>query len=758
MAKVTRESIGKPIEPGIVSRIAQGVRYIITGAGGEAWFGPMQPLEPLAQKDNEDGGARGRQRDYAVGYNQRHMPKHGEGVTFDQLRAFADGYDLLRLAIEKRKDQIESLQFRFKRREGDTPKDDPTAKALKATFAMPDGHHTWGQWLRALVEEQLVIDAACVFPRFTRGGALYSLDLLDGATITPKLDAAGRTPIPPNVAYQQVLKGVPAVDYHRDELVYFPRNVRVSRVYGYSPVEQVLTTVNIALRRQAHQLSYYTEGSTPNLIFSVPETWNTDQIKQFQLWWDELTNGDQASKYKTKFVPAGVEPIDTKGKALKDEFDEWLARIICYAFSLSPQALIKENNRATAETAKEAAAEEGLGPLMLWVKSLIDCLVSKYIGQPDYEFEWADEEVLDAETQARIDQIYLTAKALHPDEVRTLRLGLPPLTPEQKADLTPPPPPQLGGPGGGQDGEEEEEPGGAPPGKKTPKAQEGDAAKKYRAAQPLKKGKRKAVKPISRERKAVTAATKKATASIEALLASNLADCKSFAIALLDELRGNASKAEGGLDAIKARVLRDLAFDGLSVFVTNMEQVLGELYADGGLVALAQIGLDDAAESLIELVNVRDVAYAKERAAEMVGKSWVNGELVDNPRAEWVITDMQREATADLVVEAMQEGYSNEKLAAMLDDAAAFGESRALMIARTETAYADVAGNMAAYRESGQVVGKRWLVGAEQCDDCKANAEAGEIPLDGVFPDGSSEPPAHPNCRCDIEPVLLDTD
>ena len=37
----------------------------------------------------------------------------------------------------------------------------------------------------------------------------------------------------------------------------------------------------------------------------------------------------------------------------KDEFDEWLARIVCYAFSLPPTAFIRQVNRATAETRRK---------------------------------------------------------------------------------------------------------------------------------------------------------------------------------------------------------------------------------------------------------------------------------------------------------------------------------------------------------------------------------------------------------------------
>ncbi|MGC2411735.1 MAG: hypothetical protein WA459_03435, partial [Stellaceae bacterium] len=46
----------------------------------------------------------------------------------------------------------------------------------------------------------------------------------------------------------------------------------------------------------------------------------------------------------------------------KDEFDEWLARIVCYAFSLPPTAFTRQINRATAETAQESSLAEGLWP------------------------------------------------------------------------------------------------------------------------------------------------------------------------------------------------------------------------------------------------------------------------------------------------------------------------------------------------------------------------------------------------------------
>ncbi len=69
-----------------------------------------------------------------------------------------------------------------------------------------------------------------------------------GRTPLPFAADDGTTIFPP--AYQQVLKGLPAVNYSARDIIYRPRNVRARKVYGYSPVQQVLMTVNIGLRRE----------------------------------------------------------------------------------------------------------------------------------------------------------------------------------------------------------------------------------------------------------------------------------------------------------------------------------------------------------------------------------------------------------------------------------------------------------------------------------------------------------------------------
>src|SRR5258708_1842288 len=417
-----------PLAPHFVQRAVEGLRYIISGVTPATWFGPMQPLPPQAPPE-----VGGRQFDYPVGYNLAIAPRSDEPISFAQLRGLADGYDLLRTVIETRKDQVERLRWSIRRSDlsDATPRnrdDDPRIAAIEAFLRMPDRVHFWSTWLRQLLEDLFVADAPTLYLRRNRGGQLHALEIVDGTTIKRLIDADGRTPEPPDSAYQQVLHGLPAADFTTRELIYRPRNPRPHKLYGYSPVEQIVMTVNIALRRQLHQLAYYTEGNVPEALIGTPESWTPPQIKEFQQYWDALLEGNLAQRRHAKFVPGGVAKtfIPTRDAELKGAFDEWLARIVCFAFSISPHGFLAQMNRATAETAQQAALSEGLAPIQNWVKQLIDHVLITEFAAPDLEFSWRDEREIDPQQAASVAQIYVTNGIKTVNEARS-DLGLDPV-------------------------------------------------------------------------------------------------------------------------------------------------------------------------------------------------------------------------------------------------------------------------------------------------------------------------------------------
>lgn len=397
------------------------------------WFGPSTPISPLAPPE-----VAGRQWDYPAGFNLSTLSRPFEPITFSTLRALADGYDLLRLVIETRKDQAARQTWTIAARDNGarSAADSARITTLKNFFARPDGIHGFADWLRILLEEVFVTDAPALYMSRDRSGKLKALMPLDGATIKPVIDAWGRVPQPYldgdrlvyPAAYQQILKGYPAIDYSVRDLTYRPRNPRVNRAYGMSPVEQVVTTVNIALRRQLYLLDYFAEGNIPDSLIGVPETWTPDQIATYQKYWDAYFDGDLGRRRRAKFVPGGVAKtfIQTKEPELKGPFDEWLARIVCFAFSISPQVLIQSVNRATAETQKELAEEEGLAPILAWAKALIDDILAAEFDAPDLEFVWSVGPETDPATQETILSGYTSKGILTINEARA-SLGRAPL-------------------------------------------------------------------------------------------------------------------------------------------------------------------------------------------------------------------------------------------------------------------------------------------------------------------------------------------
>lgn len=719
------EGTKTPIEPGMIARLVAGVRYGLTG-NKPGWFGPGDPVAPMAQEE-----AVGRQFDYPFAFNTRYTPRGGESVSFGQLRGLAESCDVLRLVIETRKDQIAKMQWSINPI-NDKEKPDSRCQEVEAFFAMPDKEHRWDSWLRMLLEDLFVIDAPTLYVRPTNGGQVYAFEPVDGATIKRVLDENGRTPLPPDPAYQQVLKGVPAVDYSSDELLYFPRNPRTHKIYGFSPVEQIIMTINTALRRSLHQLQYYTEGNIPEALIGVPETWNPDQIERFQLYWDALLEGNTAERRHAKFVPGALKIQETKGDALKDSFDEWLARVVCFAFSVSPQPFVAQMNRATAQTAQDSAKSEGLLPIMQWAKGLIDTIIVRYFGYADLEFRWQEEEASTPLDTANINKIYIEAKVLHPDEVRA-ELGRDPLTPEQKEDMKPAQPPPMMGMLGGDEPPPED-------GKKPPPFPPDKEA--------LGKAK-KTMAPIDRERAAIVRQQAKLKKVVAAFLKEKGKDVASQIIEEMGKMSAD--------DASRlARILEAINLQDWSSLAGDAQAVLEAVAKDGTYEALAQIGFQDAGPDLVNLLNEKALSYSQERSAELVGMKYVDGELVENPNAEWAISESTREFVRADVARAIEEGMSNDDLADLLADNYAFSAERAEMIARTETAFADVAGNMAAYRESGVVESKKWITGADCCPECQL-LDGMVVGIDEDFPnDGGDGPPLHPACRCDVSPVVTE--
>lgn len=723
-------------------------------AVSNADFGPGQPISPVREEPV-------RVWDFPVGVNTQINPRSNEPFGFHALRAFSN-VEAVRMAIETRKDQIERLDWQIKPGDEKAAKKDKTAAGriakVQKFFKKPNGVDPFASWLRLAVEDLLSIDAPAFEKLRNRGGDLIGLDVVPGDTIKLLVDETGRAPKPPFPAYEQIIKGRVWATLDTTELLYLPRNRRPNHLYGFSPVEQIIVTIHTLINRQAGQLAYFTEGNTPRGFLNAPDGATPPQIKELQLWLDGALSGNMGEKAKTILAPFGAKLQALKDPPLKDDFDEWLYRIVAFCFSLPPTPFIKQMNRSTGETDQDRSLEEGLEPLKLWVKRFIDGVIQDDLEEDDLEFAWVDTPSIDPKVQAEIDDLNLKNATTTRDEVRDAR-GQDPLpngmggfafvqtttggiTLEQiklasDQALNPPEPPkpspqapdaaQVVTPGA------EAAPAGGGNGDGKPPAQVGaSAAPKPEPAQKLAKA-----APITADRPKARRHAVALRKTIAPIL-TKTGDEVSAEVGM--QLRGlhKAADDAGTLTnaQLAAQIAQAVSLAKLDALSDGAYDDLFEVAYDSATLGLASVGATTTDE-LTNQVFQRAADWARQRAAELVS---LQGP--DN------IVGPTRDMIRDIIAKGLDDNIGSSKIADAVQASTAFSADRADLIAKTEIANANGQGKLAGWQESGLDLQVSWLTAGACCDDCADNEAASPIPLGDTFPSGDDAEPAHPGCKC----------
>ena len=118
--------------PSVFARLAEATRYAITGVSPDTWFGPQQPLGPMAPPE-----VKGRQFDYPCGANLNYIPRADDCISFFELRGLADALPLLRAVIKTRRDQIAGQSYAVRAR-ADAPDASKSIDAVASFLVRPD--------------------------------------------------------------------------------------------------------------------------------------------------------------------------------------------------------------------------------------------------------------------------------------------------------------------------------------------------------------------------------------------------------------------------------------------------------------------------------------------------------------------------------------------------------------------------------------------------------------------------------------------
>lgn len=443
----------------------------------EVNFGPGDPLFPAPlDPPMNSGRAAPRRWQYPVTWNMETTTTRS--TPWSVLRDSADQVSIMRACIEVNKAAVTGLEWSFgidsararhlAHQQGTS--DRAVAADLQDKYAddierlhnwwtKPDRINNWtfSEWLGALLEDQLVLDAVALYPHLQLNGDLHSLELLDASTIKPLLDNRGATPQYPLAAYQQILWGFPRGEFHQsppdevdhefvssvygrvsgiespaDTLIYKVRNRRSRGPYGFSCVEQALADIDLWLKRFDWLRSEYTAGVTPEMIVNVDTTMTPEQLRQYEAVFNDDLSGRTSERHRARFLPAGFTadyPSSHDSKFTSD-FDLHLVRLICAAFEVLPTSLGFTPNHGMGgmggqghqQGEQDSQLRRGTKPTAQWIIDLVNEVSHLYLGMPPevtFRFHGLDDQ--DEQLEATLLQGDLNHGIVTLNEARDLK-------------------------------------------------------------------------------------------------------------------------------------------------------------------------------------------------------------------------------------------------------------------------------------------------------------------------------------------------
>jgi len=387
-------------------------------------FGPGAPMNPYFGYSQ-----RTRAMDYPVGVNISTRSRASWGkVSYDVLKALIDAYDVARMCINHKIDEIRSMELMFQPADGVKDDVDEAIDVAKLVLAYPDRELPYESWVSKWLENALKYDSAPLYRRRDYDGNIIALEVVDGKTINPYIDENGRRPKAPAPAYWQTVHGMVADWLTTDDIIYVPFRPQEDSPFGLAPIESILLTANTDIRFQWHFLQMFTEGSVPAGFIKVPpDVSSPDQVAEWQDYWDAMVMGDQAKMRQLIAVPADSDYIATKPATFDKAFPEYLMIRTCAAFGVVSQdlSLTGDVNRATGETQTDIQFRVNTLPWVRYVEGILTRYLQHDIGLPVKVRLDTGREVEDRLQEAQANKLYVDMGALSSDEVRVDVLGKP---------------------------------------------------------------------------------------------------------------------------------------------------------------------------------------------------------------------------------------------------------------------------------------------------------------------------------------------
>jgi len=519
----------------------------------------------------------------------------------------------------------------------------------------------------------------------------------------------GSRPVPPEIAYEQWIRGQKVADLTTDELTYEMMNPRTSTPYGLSPIESLIMTIDTSLKAGLYNANYLSDNNVPQGFLSLPEGWTVQQIKEYKEWFDAMLTGSKNTS-KVFPIPSGAayqatsKPTDFSFK----DFYEYLDRKVCMLFDVSPQELginlkqYKEN----AEGQDRIQVRKGIKPLVNFLQEIFTEIIQQDWGYKSYALKFTG---LDGRFSSEEIEKLIPIGVLGVDEARS-EMSLPQIGVDnivinnmgvktlEDALLSPPEPQTKGLP--------------------NTKAPTQDQVRSNST-----KFAKRGAKNLLLDRLEKKEKYKDFKSAIEKALRKQLLPYTN------SEVIGRITERE------KLDLNKD-SFDEYfnSIDIVGFAEYLKWASTEGGENALNKLNISTAFKP-----SPKFKASLDDRENYII-------DSVDTTTKDYLI---------NTISEGKAKALTNDEIAQEIsDNLDGISQYRADMIVRTEVANATQQAELDVYGEQG-IEKKTWVTSEDDitCPECAA-MDGEIVKVDSSFSSGDDAPPEHPNCRCYIQAVV----
>lgn len=347
------------------------------------------------------------------------------------LRRYSERNVWVRTAINRRKGELSRAQWAITRL--DDPRKKPDESVVQAVgdlfrFVNPTGL-SLHQLIAQVVEDILVFDAGCIYMLTTANGKqIKELWPVSGDEIMPIYSWDGSSPREPR--YVQIRNGHKIATYRNDELIYMMSNPRTCSPIGFSPMENLIATIEADLYGEYYEYAMQKETAPAGILYlggGVPP----DKVQAFREQWEADIAGTRdvailgGGGYDPESGSVATPPsfIEFKKSAREEqrrEYMKWNATKVASAFEMDLMAfnLSETVHRSIGENL-QAKTDAGLMNLAFAVGAFFTReIVWRFDPTFSHGFEFINLTPQDEMAKAKRRALYMTMGYTFPNELR----------------------------------------------------------------------------------------------------------------------------------------------------------------------------------------------------------------------------------------------------------------------------------------------------------------------------------------------------